>query len=47
MIYYKRDDFNFEKVNFPFVDESFPSSSSYGVYILHEYVSGLNNRKQF
>ena len=29
----KRDDFNFEIVNFPFFDGDVPSSPSYGVYI--------------
>ena len=32
-IYDKRDDFNFEIVNFPFVDGDVTRSSSYGVYI--------------
>ena len=32
-IYDKRDDFNFEIVNFPFFDGDVPRSSSYGVYI--------------
>ena len=32
-IYYKRDDFNFEIVNFPFLDGDVPLSPSYGVYI--------------
>ena len=32
-IYDKRDDFNFEKVNFPFLDEDVIRSPSYGVYI--------------
>ena len=32
-IYDKRDDFNFEIVNFPFLDGDVPHSSSYGVYI--------------
>ena len=32
-IYDKRDDFNFEIVNFPFVDGDVPRSPSYGVYI--------------
>ena len=31
-IYDKRDDFNFETVNFPFLDGDVPRSSSYGVY---------------
>ena len=33
IIYNKRDDFNFEKVNFSFVDGDVPRSPSYGVYI--------------
>ena len=32
-IYDKRDDFNFEIVNFPFLDGDIPRSSSLGVYI--------------
>ena len=32
-IYDKRDEFNFEIVNFPFLDGDVPRSSSYGVYI--------------
>ena len=32
-IYDKRDDFDFENVNFPFVDGDVPPSTSYGVYI--------------
>ena len=32
-IYDKRDDFNFEIVNFPFLDGDVPPSPSYGVYI--------------
>ena len=32
-IYDKRDDFNFEIVNFPFLDGDAPRSPSYGVYI--------------
>ena len=31
-IYDKQDDFNFEIVNFPFLDEDIPHSPSYGVY---------------
>ena len=29
----KRDDFNFDIVNFPYLDDNFPRSTSYGVYI--------------
>ena len=29
----KRDDFDFEIVNFPFIDGDVPRSTSYGVYI--------------
>ena len=32
-IYDKRDDFNFEIVNFPFLDGDVSRSPSYGVYI--------------
>ena len=32
-IYDKRDDFNFEMVNFPFLDKDVSRSPSYGVYI--------------
>ena len=32
-IYNKRDDFNFEIVNFPFLDGNVPRSTPYGVYI--------------
>ena len=32
-IYNKRDDFDFEIVNFPFLDGDVPRSTSYGVYI--------------
>ena len=33
-IYYRRDDFKFEIVNFPFLDGYVPCTPSYGVYIL-------------
>ena len=32
-IYDKRDDFNFDIVNFPFLDGNVPHSTSYGIYI--------------
>ena len=32
-IYHKRDDFDFEMVDFPFLDGDVPRSTSYGVYI--------------
>ena len=32
-IYDKRDDFDFDIVNFPFLDDDVPPSTSYGVYI--------------
>ena len=32
-IYDKRDDFNFDIVNFPFLDGDVPQRPSYGVYI--------------
>ena len=37
-VYDKRDDFNFEIVNFPFLDGDVPRSPSYGGYILLECV---------
>ena len=37
-IYDKRDDFDFEIVNFPFLDGDVPRSSSYGVYISQLFV---------
>ena len=32
-MYDKRDDFDFDIVNFPFLDRDLPRSTSYGVYI--------------
>ena len=32
-IYDKRDDFDFDIANFPFLDSEVPRSTSYGVYI--------------
>ena len=54
-IYDKRDDFNFEKVNFPFLDGDVPRSPSYGVYISQlirfaracSNVDDFNNRNLF
>ena len=54
-IYDKRDDFNFEIVNFPFLDGDVPRSPSYGVYISQlirltrvcSNVDGFNNRNFF
>ena len=51
----KRDDFNFEMVNFPFLDGKIPRSSSYGVYISQlirfarvcSHVDDFNNRNKF
>ena len=37
-IYDKRDDYNFEIVNFPFLDGDVPRSPSYGVHILSLFV---------
>ena len=54
-IYDKRDDFNFDIVNFPFIDGDVPQRPSYGLYIsqlirfarasLH--VTDFNNRNKF
>ena len=54
-IYDKRDDFNFEIVNFPFLDGDVPHSPSYGVYIsqlirfdrVFSNVDDINNRNLF
>ena len=54
-IYDKRDDFNFEIVNFPFLDGDVPRSPSYGVYISQlirftrvcSYVDDFNSRNFF
>ena len=54
-IYDKRDDFNFEIVNFPFLDGDVPRSPSNGVYISQlirfaivcSYVDDFNNRNLF
>ena len=32
-LYYKRDDFNFLIVNFPFICSNIPAAPAYGVYI--------------
>ena len=54
-IYDKRDDFNFEIVNFPFPDWDAPRFSSYGVYIsqlirfarVYSNVDDIRNRNLF
>ena len=51
-IYDKRDNFDFEIVNFPYLDGDVPSSTSYGVYISQlirfarasSYVADFNTR---
>ena len=53
-IYDKRDDFDFEVVNFPFLDGDVPRSTSYGVYISQlirfarasSYVADFNSRNK-
>ena len=53
--YDKRDDFNFEIINFPFLDGDEPHSPSYGVYISQlicfvgvcSNVDDFNNRNLF
>ena len=52
---YKRDNFNFEIVNFPFLDGDVPRCPSYGVYISQlicfarvcSHVDDSNNRSTF
>ena len=54
-VFDKRDDFNFEIVNFPFLDGDVPRSPSNGVYISQlirfarvcSYVDDFNNRNTF
>ena len=55
-IYDKRDDFNFEIVNFPYLDGDVPRSSSYGVIYISQLirfarmcsnVDDFNNRNLF
>ena len=53
-IYDKRDDFDFDIVNFPFLDSDVPRSASYGVYIsqlirfarVSSHVDDFNNRNK-
>ena len=53
-IYDKRDDFDFDIVNFPFLDGDVPRSASYGVYIsqlirfarVSSHVDDLNTRNK-
>ena len=53
-IYNKRDDFDFEIVNFPLLDGGVPRSTSYGVYIskiirfarASSYVTDFNTRNK-
>ena len=54
-IYDKRDDFNFDIVNFPFLDGDVPRRPSYGVYISQlirfarasSHITDVNNRNKF
>ena len=55
-IYDKRDDFNFDVVNFPFLDGDVPQRPSYGVYITYSLIrfarasahaTDFNNRNKF
>ena len=53
-VYDKRDDFDFEIVNFPFLDDDVPRSIFYGVYISQlirfarasSYVTDFNTRNE-
>ena len=53
-IYDKRDDFDFETVNYPFLDGDVPRSMSYGVYISQlfcfarasSYITEFNTRNK-
>ena len=54
-IYDKRDDFDFDNVNFPFFNVDVPRRPSYGVYISQlirfarasSHVTDFNNRNNF
>ena len=54
-IYDKRDDFDFDIVNFPFLDGNIPRAPSYGFYIsqlirfarVSSHVLDFNNRNMF
>ena len=54
LIYDKRDDFDFDIVNFPILDGGVPSATSYGVYIsqlirfakVSSHVADFNTRNQ-
>ena len=54
-IYDKRDDYDFDSVNFPFLDDVVPRWTSYGVYIsqlilfarVSSYVGDFNTRNKF
>ena len=53
-IYDKRDDFDFDIVNFPFLDGAIPRAASYGVYVsqlirfsrVSSHVADFNIRNQ-
>ena len=53
-MYDKRDDFDFEIVNFPFLDGDVPRSTSFGVYISQlirfartlSYIADFNTRNK-
>ena len=47
-IYDKRDDFDFDILNFPFLDDDVPRLTSYGVYIsqLSSHVDNFNTRNK-
>ena len=55
ILYDKHDDFNFEIINFPFLDGDVPRSPSYGVYISQlirfarvcSYVDDFSNKNLF
>ena len=42
-IYDKRDDFDFDIVNFPFLDGDVPRRASHGVYKIQDTISLLEN----
>ena len=46
-IYDKRDNFDFDIVNFPFLDGDVPLRTSYGVYILIRFARASSNLSDF
>ena len=46
-IYDKRDEFDFDMVNFPFLEGDVPRRPSYGVHILSQTPNAMQNEADF